>query len=226
LADYDGDGLADLLSGCSCCDQAFGFFLFSRQKDGSFAAKERIELDYPQDRFAKFGEFSPKGLQSKVAVTDWNADGVPDLLVGGDTRALGVAYGPLAGKKAVKVERVWPRGQELIYWGTTNLCVADWDGDGLADLIAGGRAGEERGVYWLRNVGTRREPRLAEPKRLLADDLRYGDGSRFITGVWVADWNADGRPDLIAGRQEWYQINQGSYGIREHKVWVYLRQPR
>jgi hypothetical protein len=226
LADYDGDGLADLLSGCSCCDQAFGFFLFRRQKDGSFAAKERIELDYPREKFAKFGEFSPKGLEAKVAVTDWNADGVPDLLVGGNTRVLGVAYGPLAGKKTITVERVWPRGKELLRWMFANLCVADWDGDGLADLIVGGEVSEKRGVYWLRNVGTKREPRLAEPRPLIIGDTRYGDGSRFVTGFWVADWNADGRPDLIAGWEEWYQINQGSYGVREHKVWVYLRRAR
>ena len=223
MADYDGDGLADLTSGCSCCDQAFGFFLFRRQKDGSFAAKQRIELDYPKDKFEKLGEFPPKGLQAMVAVTDWNGDGVPDLLVGGNTRVLGVAYGPLAGKKTVTVERVWPKGKELLRGMTTNLCVADWDRDGLADLIVGGYVGEKRGVYWLRNVGTRREPKLVEPKSLNIDD----EALLFTTGVWVADWNADGRPDLIVSRQAWYRVGLGaSYGVRQHKVWVYLRQPR
>src|SRR5262249_51481861 len=145
-------------------DQAFGVFLFRRNKDGSFAAKQRIELDYPEDRFSKLSEFTPRGLRSQVAVTDWNGDGVPDLLVGGNTRVLGVAYGPLAGKKKVTVERVWPKGQEPLHGMTTNLCVADWDGDGLADLVVGGYVGEKRGVDWVRDVGTEKQPQLAEPK--------------------------------------------------------------
>jgi VCBS repeat protein len=207
-------------------DEAFGFFLFRRNKDGSFAAKQRIELDYPDDKFSKFGEFNIRGLRSQVAVTDWNGDGVPDLLVGGNTRVLGVAYGPLAGKKTVTVERVWPKDTELLHGMTTNLCVADWDGDGLADLIVGGYVGQERGVYWLRNVGTKKQPKLAEPKRLLSEDAWDGDRSRSITGVWVADWNADGRPDLIASVAEHYQVRSGAYGVRENKVWVYVRQPR
>jgi hypothetical protein len=226
LADYDGDGLADLLSGCGCMNEAFGFFLFRRQKDGNFAAKQRIELDYPEDQFGKLSEFSFRGLSSQVAVTDWNGDGVPDLLVGGNTRVLGVVYGPLAGKKTVTVERVWPKGKELLRGMTTNLCVADWDGDGLADLIVGGYVGEKRGVFWLRNVGTKKVPKLAEPRRLLNDEVRDGDQSRFTTGVWVADWNGDGRPDLITSEQEWRPVGSGAYGVREHKVWVYLRQPR
>ena len=208
MADYDGDGLADLLSGCACCEHAFGFYLFRRQKDGGFAARQRIELDYPKDKFDRAEEFPHTGLRARVAVTDWNGDGIPDLLVGGNTHVLGVAYGPLAGKKSLMVERVWPKGKEPLSWMTTNLCVADWDGDGLADLVVGGPVGEKRGVYWLRNVGTKREPKLAAPKLLILDQ----DPSWFTTGVWVADWNADGRPDLIASRR--------------HKVWVYLRQPQ
>jgi hypothetical protein len=226
LADYDGDGLTDLLSGCGCMDEAFGFFLFRRQKDGSFAAKQRIELDYPEDKFGKLSEFSIRGLSSQVAVTDWNGDGVPDLLVGGNTRVLGVVYGPLAGNTTLTVERVWPRGKELLDGMTTNLCVADWDGDGLADLIVGGYVGDKRGVYWLRNVGTKNAPKLAEPKLLVSEDVRDDDRRRTITGVWVADWNADGRPDLIVSVQEYYEVRSGAYGVREHKVWVYLRQPR
>ena len=100
LAGVDGDGLADLLSGGACCQHAYGCYLFQRQKDGSFAARQRIKLDYSMGQFEHF-EFPGGGLQAKVAVTDWNGDGIPDLLVGGNTRVLGVAYGALAGKKTV-----------------------------------------------------------------------------------------------------------------------------
>src|SRR5262245_22389486 len=207
-------------------NEAFCFFLFRRNKDGRFAPKQRIELDYPEDKFGKLSEFSFRGLSSQVAVTDWNGDGVPDLLVGGNTRVLGVVYGPLAGKKTLSVERVWPKGKELLDGVTTNLCVADWDGDGLADLIVGGYVGDKRGVYWLRNIGTKKARKLVEPKLRLSDDVQDDDRRRYTTGVWVTDWNADGRPDLIVSVQEWSRVGEGAYGVREHKVWVYLRQGR
>ena len=208
MADYNGDSLADLLSGGDCCEHSFAFYLFRRQKDGGFASRQRIDLDFPKDKFDRGLEFPHTGLRARVAVTDWNGDGIPDLLVGGNTHVLGVVFGPLAGKKALTVERVWPKGKEPVGMMTTNLCVADWDGDGLADLVVGAHVGEKRGVYWQRNVGTKPEPKLAAPKLLILDP----NSDWFTTGVWVADWNADGRPDLIASRQ--------------HKVWVYLRQPR
>ena len=43
-------------------------------------------------------------------------------------------------------------------WGYTTLSVADWDGDGLPDLIVNSIWGK---VVWFKNVGTRRAPRLA-----------------------------------------------------------------
>ncbi len=37
-------------------------------------------------------------------------------------------------------------------WGYTTLNVADWDGDGLPDIVLNSILGE---VIWLRNIGTR-----------------------------------------------------------------------
>ena len=54
-----------------------------------------------------------------------------------------------------------------------------------------------RGVYWCRNVGTKRVPKFGPPQLLVADNDRWQ-----TTGICVADWNGDGRPDLIASRIE------------------------
>jgi len=228
LADYDGDGRTDLISGTPCCQHPPCFHVFQRQKDGSFGPRRRVNLDYPKDVTLPF-----MGLQTRVAVTDWNGDGVPDVVIGGYFAVLGVAYGPLAGKDRLTVERVWPKGKEPFRHMTTNPCVADWDGDGLPDLIVGGstdkRPGvpwqdvvKSRGVYWLRNIGTKRAPKLAEPRLLIADDAPWSD----ITGICVADWNGDGRPDLIVSRHERYRVGEGSYSTRKQHVWVYLRRAR
>jgi hypothetical protein len=231
LADYDGDGLTDLISGSPCCQRPPCFHVFLRQKDGRFGPRRQVILDYPKERFDVILELPYMGLQSRVAVADLNGDGVPDVLIGGDLVALGVAYGPLAGKDKLTVERVWPKGKEPLRGMTTNPCVVDWDGDGLPDLIVGGYlqarrsypaedSAKSRGIYWLRNIGTKREPKFAGPKLLIADENPWST----ITGICVADWNGDGRPDLIVSRHETYRIGEASYASRKHHIWVYLRQ--
>jgi hypothetical protein len=46
-------------------------------------------------------------------------------------------------------------------WGYTTLSVADWDVDGLPDVVFNSIWGK---VQWLRNVGTREKPSLAAPQ--------------------------------------------------------------
>jgi hypothetical protein len=212
LADYDGDGLLDIVSGSTCCQVPNCFYVFRRLKDGGFAPRKRVNLAYPRGWPVLHGY-----LQSPVAVADWNGDGTPDVLIGG--HALSVVYGPLAGKDQLTVQRIWPEGQEPFTENHTNPCIADWDGDGLPDLILGCTVGEGRGVYWLRNLGTKRAPKLGQPQLLVADN----DACQ-TTGICVADWNGDGRLDLIASRRETETIGQGRYWPRQHKIWVYLRR--
>ena len=217
MADYDGDGRLDLIAGSDCCQEGC-FYVFRRLKDGGFAPRQKVKPVFPPEQF---GRVSTDALASRVAVADLNGDGKPDVLIGGRDRGfLGVVYGPLAGKDELTVQRMWPEGQEPYPPGTrlsTNPVLADWDRDGLPDLILGLRGGERRrGVYWCRNVGTKREPKFG-PSQLLVADHR-GE----ITGLCVADWNGDGRPDLIASRMA-YKENSTLW---HQKVWVYLRRGR
>jgi hypothetical protein len=76
----------------------------------------------------------------------------------------------------------------------------DWDGDGLVDLIVGNIWGK---VYLLRNIGTKRAPRFAAPVALEADGKPISVGQK--AGPCVADWDGDGRPDLIVG-SEWGDV--------------------
>ena len=48
-------------------------------------------------------------------------------------------------------------------WGYTTLNVADWDSDGLPDIVFNSILGR---VQWLKNVGTRTSPRLAAPRSI------------------------------------------------------------
>ena len=217
MADYDGDGRLDLIAGSDCCQEGC-FYVFRRLKDGGFAPRQKVKPVFPPEQF---GRVNTDALASRVAVADLNGDGKPDVLIGGRDRGfLGVVYGPLAGKDELTVQRMWPEGQEPYPPRTrlsTNPVLADWDGDGLPDLILGLRGGERRrGVYWCRNVGTKREPKFGPSQLLVADR------SEAITGICVADWNGDGRPDLIASRIE--RSKEGGARPWHQKVWVYLRR--
>ena len=218
MADYYGDGRPDLIAGGDCCQEGC-FYVFRRLKDGGFAPRQRVKPVFPPEQF---GRVRPGALASRVAVADLNGDGKPDVLIGGRDRGfLGVVYGPLAGKDELTVQRMWPEGQEPYPPGTrlsTNPVLADWDGDGLPDLILGLRGGERRrGVYWCRNVGTKQAAKFGPSQLLVADQ----DGAE-TTGICVADWNGDGRPDLIASRIE--RSKEGGARPWHQQVWVYLRR--
>jgi len=221
LADYDGDGRLALIAGSDCCQEGC-FYVFRRLKDGGFAPRQRVKPVFPPQQF---GRVETDTMRSRIAVADLNGDGKPDVLFGAENwKTLGVVYGPLAGKDELTVQRMWPEGQEPFapLSLSTNPVLADWDGDGLPDLILGlgekTRAGwRSRGVYWCRNVGTKQAAKFGPPQLLVADNE-----DRETTGICVADWNGDGRPDLIVSRMA-YKENSTLW---HQKVWVYLRRGR
>ncbi|MEO5822720.1 MAG: VCBS repeat-containing protein, partial [Vicinamibacteraceae bacterium] len=100
-------------------------------------------------------------------------------------------------------------------WGYTTFSVADWDGDGLLDIVLNSILGD---VVWLRNTGTRTSPRLAGPQPVevawtgpppvLAWGWRRPVGRALLT-QWrttpvVYDVTGDGLPDLAMLDTEGY----------------------
>jgi hypothetical protein len=86
----------------------------------------------------------------------------------------------------------------------------DWDGDGDCDLIVGNILGE---VHLVLNEGTPTRPHFVKQDRLVAAGqpikVEHGDA-----GPVVADWDADGKPDLIVGCGDgsviWYRSLGGT----------------
>jgi hypothetical protein len=195
LVDLDGDGRPDILSGSWPGE----IYFFRRLADGSFAAPQRLKT--------ASGKPLNVGSASVPFAFDWDGDGKPDLIVGtvsGEvffvpnvgTRAKPAFGGPkplTAGGKPIRVEH-----------GDAAPVVADWDGDGKADLVVGAGDGS---VVWFRNEGTAREPRLAAARVLVppspspwADDRARGPADWGVrVKPCVVDFDGDGRPDLLLG---------------------------
>src|SRR5262249_39106999 len=92
-------------------------------------------------------------------------------------------------------------GKAVHVEGDAGPFVADWDGDGLADLIVGSGDGS---VSLYRNTGTDKAPKLAARVELVSagetfDSIPNNPGRGMRPKVCVADGTGDGRPDLLLG---------------------------
>ncbi|MBI3462221.1 MAG: VCBS repeat-containing protein [Planctomycetes bacterium] len=188
--DFNGDGLADVISG----SYSPGYlYLFAKQADGTYAAGETIK--------DKEGKSIKVGYASHVYAADWDNDGDLDLVIG---NIQGEVYyveneGSRKENSFGKPQKLKVGDKELrVGHGDSGPILADWDGDGLLDLLVGGGDGS---VSFHRNIGTKTEPRLAEAQVLISPGGWDGDGSRcgVRTKICVTDWNDDGRPDLLVG---------------------------
>ena len=165
------------------------------------------------------------GVLATPVSYDWNGDGRDDLVCGNAAGYIGFIENLDGGdppKWAAPVlleadghviriqagENGSIQGPAESKWGYTTLSVADWDMDGLPDLIVNSIWGK---VIWYRNLGTRTQPKLAAaqpvcvewPARPLKPVWTWWEPedhelvTQWRTTPVVLDYTGDGLPDLV-----------------------------
>jgi hypothetical protein len=224
--DWDGDGDIDII----CGDEDGRVALIDNTGKFVDGAPDFLPPVYFQQEAVdvKCGALcTPVGF-------DWEGDGDDDI-VSGSSAGYITFYENLSGPKVASPKWAAPRkleaggkvirlmagpngsiqGPAECKWGYTTINVADWDGDGLPDIVCNSIWGK---VHWYRNIGTRTAPKLAVAQPIEVEwqgaqpPLAWGwmkpEGKALLT-QWrttpvVVDFDKDGSLDLVMLDHEGY----------------------
>jgi hypothetical protein len=214
--DYNGDGWMDLIVG---------------DEDGRVAIVEHtgkvidgMPLFMEPRYFRQYAAEVKFGALATPVGFDWDGDGLDDILAG--NTAGQIAFIKNLGGSPAKWDApmLLEANGEIIHiqagpsgsiqgpaeakWGYTTLSVADWDHDGLPDLIVNSIWGK---IIWYENMGTRTKPLLAAAKPIEVEwegkapkpewNWWNPEGKALVT-QWrttpvATDWTGDGLTDLV-----------------------------
>jgi len=222
--DWDKDGDVDVIVG---------------QEDGRVAFMEntgKVVNGMPQFLPPVFFQQEAHNVKFGALVTphsfDWDGDGDKDLICGNTAGYIGFIENLdggnppkwaapkylIAGGKVIHIQAGYNgsiQGPCEAKWGYTTLSVADWDHDGLADIMINSIWGE---ILWYRNIGTRQKPQLAAAERIKVEWpgqtpkpawMWWQPKAKQLVTQWrttpfMFDFNRDGLNDLVMLDTEGY----------------------
>ncbi len=142
---------------------------------------------------------------------DFNNDGKKDL-ISGDTKGqvwffenTGTDEAPVLAE-GVRIEsngepivegRNIP-GESAVVMGTySKLDIADYDEDGLVDILIGHSSSSSETIVVYKNIGTKTKPKFDKPKAIELPKPKMSRPSPFLI-----DWDKDGVNDMLCGTEK------------------------
>jgi hypothetical protein len=250
--DWDKDGDLDLIVGDE--DGRVAFVENTGKLD-----TQRTPVFLDPRYFQQEADILKCGALATPVGVDWDGDGDQDI-VSGNTAGYVEFFENLSGPKVASPKWAAPRrleaggevfrimagpnrsiqGPAEAKWGYTTFSVADWNNDGRADIVLNSILGD---VMWLKNVGTRTRPELANPERIEVEwespqpALNWGwrkPAGKALLTQWrttpvMHDFNADGLPDLAMLDHEGFlaffeRIQSGGRLLLKHPRRVFVNE--
>jgi hypothetical protein len=222
--DWNNDGLVDLVVGDE--DGRVALMKNTGRKANNVPIFESPRYFQQKADNVKFG-----ALPTPYSV-DWDGDGDSDIIIGNSAGYIGFIEN--RGGKGIpdfappkyleadgEVIRIQAgqngsiQGPAEAKWGYTTLSVADWDGDGLLDIVVNSIWGK---VEWFKNVGSKNAPKLAKSQPVKVawtgpvpkpawnwwEPKSTELSTQWRTTPFAVDWNRDGKVDLVMLDHEGY----------------------
>ncbi|WP_372948131.1 FG-GAP repeat domain-containing protein [Mariniphaga sp.] len=238
--DWDGDGDVDLIVGDE--DGRVAFI------ENTGKVKNRMPVFKSPVYFQQEADLLKFGALATPFAVDWDNDGDLDLITGNSAGYIAFIENldggnppswnkPVYLKAGGETIRIMAgvngsiQGPAERKWGYTTLSVADWDGDGLNDIIANSIFGK---IIWYKNVGTPAKPKLEKARTIEAEfegnppkpawnwwnPEKKQLVTQWRTTPFAIDWNKDNLTDLIMLDTEGYLSFYERYlenGVRKLK---------
>lgn len=210
VVDWDLDGKLDLI-----VNDIWGHVIWYRNVGSrsapALAPSQDVEVDWPAEPpKPEWVWWTPKPRQlvtqwrTTPKAVDWDGDGLPDLVMLNHQGYLSLFRRTRRNNALIlqPPERIFlETNGRFLYLaagragrsGRRKIEVVDWDGDRDLDLLVD----SENGAAWYENVGSQ-----AKPLMRFRGELTRRPLPGHNPAMTAADWNGDGRADLIIGAED------------------------